>query len=375
MKKGYGKLVFAGCVITACLFGIIGCTNEQAIESTQEEGTPSVLDELYAGTMVEESSNKDEKTGRQMDVDEAADDDDQQSLVSADQRAWEDQLATVTSIQELYALATDEVLYDGERGKIRSDLIPEYRDSYRLYREESGSGYHAYIVYLGQSIDIEGNEDGYVHCFGLTVDKDGERVEEGMLLDIDGEKVLVDYPYENTYVEYPEISYVDLEDDGDREVVISQWEFTGTPFRSKRLLVCDQKPFWRVYCYHAPDCIEDAETLVTTTYQEETDCLTFATTGGDVLYELELPDFGEEYPYSGDVRWQEGILEFSAHTFSMDVTPGNIMKNSPTYMPITIRFHVGYENGAFYLMAPELHDPFLWSGSMRLRMKRNDWRV
>ena len=358
MKKGYGKLVFAGCVITACLLGIIRCANEQAIESTQEEGAPSVLDELYAGTMVEGNTNYDEINGQQMGAEDAVGDEDQQLPISENQRAWADQLATVTSIQELYALATDEVLYDGERGKIRSDLIPEYRDSYRLYREESGSGYHAYIVYLGQSIDIEGNEDGYVHCFGLTVDKDGERVEEGMLLDIDGEKVLVDYPYENTYVEYPEIAYVDMENDGDREVVISQWEFTGSPFRSKRLLVCDQKPFWRVYCYHAPDCIEDAEALVTTTYQEEMDCLTFATTDGDVLYELELPDLGEEYPYSGDVRWQEGILEFSALTFSMDVTPGNIMKNSPTYMPVTIRFHVGYENGAFYLMEPEMHDPF-----------------
>lgn len=188
------------------------------------------------------------------------------------------------------------------------------------------------------------NDD--VRLYGLSVEE-----ETAMLLYIQGEKVLINRPYRNNHISYPKVNVYDADGDGKEEIFISRETMTGSPGFWYELLVCDYENEW-VVCDYA-DYVEDIESLIDYSYDEALNTITFLNNkNGAVLAEVTLPDWTEEYPYTGVVDFAD-YIRFDAETMSMEAAPGIILENSIPYTPITMVFHVSYENDDFEI---ELYD-------------------
>lgn len=188
------------------------------------------------------------------------------------------------------------------------------------------------------------NDD--VRLYGFSVEE-----ETAMLLYVQGEKVLINHPYRNNHISYPEVNVYDADGDGKEEIFISRETMTGSPGFWYELLVCDYENEW-VVCDYA-DYVEDIESLIDYSYDEALNTITFLNNkNGAVLAEVTLPDWTEEYPYTGVVDFAD-YIRFDAETMSMEAAPGIILENSIPYTPITMVFHVNYENDDFEI---ELYD-------------------
>lgn len=182
------------------------------------------------------------------------------------------------------------------------------------------------------------NDD--VRLYGINVEE-----ESAMLLYVQGEKVLINHPYINFHMTYPKVNVYDADRDGEEEIFISRETITGSPGFWYELLVCDYESEWVVCDYS--DYVEDIESLIDYSYDEALNTITFLNNkDGAVLAEITLPDWTEEYPYTGVVDFAD-FIRFDAETMRMEVAPGIILENSLPYTPITMVFNISYEKDDF----------------------------
>lgn len=188
-----------------------------------------------------------------------------------------------------------------------------------------------------------------VRLYGINV---GE--EEATLLYIQGEKVLLPYPYRNLYYEPPTVNVLDADEDGEEEIVIRRRNGTGSPGFWFTLLVVDQEGEWVVHQYD--QAVVDMEALIEYEYQEALNTLIFRNREtGELLAEVQMPDWTEKYPYTGKVEYGDSI-RYDVEAMQMQCGPGILCENSLPYYPVTFVFDIQYRNGEFGI---EINDVLL----------------
>lgn len=177
--------------------------------------------------------------------------------------------------------------------------------------------------------------------------------ESAMLLYVQGEKVLIPYSFWNVYLEPPKMNVCDLDADGENEIIISQRILTGTELHQDGLLVCDCADTWSVFSYDTN--LQDIENSIEYKYDENADAVVFFNKeDGTVLTEIALPDWTEEYPYSGEVDFSNNI-RFDVEEMQMKVVPGILMENSMPYYPsVFLNFDLNYRDGTFEIEKCEI---------------------
>lgn len=250
-----------------------------------------------------------------------------------------------------------EVLHDSENS---ADAATDANDDLAAYFDEitidmldacdtvfsgSDSYYNDPLILLNQY-----DED--VRLYGIHA---GE--ESAMLLYVHGEKVLIRHSFWNRLLEPPKMHVYDWDDDGNDEIIISRITLTGTEVHREELLVCDYEDIWNVYVYD--DYLQDIEDFIAYRYNETADTVDFSRKDdGQVLVDLKLPDWTEDYPYAGSVDFS-GIVYFDAETLQMEVVPGIMLENyaTPYYFPIAFLCDISYLNGAFEIKDCNIHIP------------------
>lgn len=180
------------------------------------------------------------------------------------------------------------------------------------------------------------NDD--IRLYGISVGEDS-----AMLLYVQNEKVLLNYAYKNFYQELPKLNSTDIDSDGVDEVIISRRTGTGSPGNWYALLVCDYDTTWNIYEYN--DYVQDIDALIDYRYDEDSNTIVFLNKE-EVITEIELPEWTEEYPYKGVVDFENDV-RFDAETMQMEVAPWILLENSLPYTPVTMVFSVRYINGEF----------------------------
>lgn len=181
-----------------------------------------------------------------------------------------------------------------------------------------------------------------VRLYGINVNE-----ETAMLLYFEGEKILIEedpFPsFHNLYQEIPKLNVCDVDSDGENEVLISLRTVTGSISRYA-MLVCDCEDEWNVYMYS--DYLEDIEDEIEYRYDDKINLFTFLDNNGNVLWEGKLPEWTNEYAYTGVVNFGD-MMEFDAETFQMHIVPQIELENSLPYEPIRITFDLGFTDGHF----------------------------
>lgn len=175
--------------------------------------------------------------------------------------------------------------------------------------------------------------------------------EEAMLLYAQGEKLLIPYPYRNLYYDTPAMNVCDIDEDGEEEVIIRPRTGTGTPGYWFTLLVCDKEDGWVIRKYDHN--VEDIEALIDYQYDEASNTIAFLSREeGTLLAEVSLPEWTEEYPYTGEVEYGNSI-SYDVEVMQMQSEPWIILENSLPYMGVTFIFDIQYRDGEFEI---ELND-------------------
>lgn len=232
----------------------------------------------------------------------------------------ESQTETIEDVQQFFYSITEEMLN-------ACDTQPS-----------SESYWNDSLVFLNQF-----NQD--VRLYGMSV---GEKT--AMLLYVEGEKVLIEYPFptfRNFYEESPGLNVYDIDDDEADEVIISLRTFTGS-IRKYAMWVCDYEDKWNVYMYE--DYMEDIEKTIKYNYDDKNNTIMFLGVNGNVLWKEKLPEWTKDYPYTGIINF-ENNMGFDAETIQMDVVPQVELKDSLPYEPIRIIFDIGFVNGDFGIVS------------------------
>lgn len=166
-----------------------------------------------------------------------------------------------------------------------------------------------------------------------------------MLLYVDGEKIFVNESYRNLYYEYPKLNYVDIDNDDVQEIIISYRTVTGS-IKQYGYIVCDYIEAWKVYKYEK--YVDDVNAIIKYEFDDEKDSITFIDSNGGVLANIELPEWTDDYPCTGNVNFSDSIC-FDAETMQLEVETLIECENSLTYVPLKIVFDVVYNEGGFYL--------------------------
>lgn len=175
--------------------------------------------------------------------------------------------------------------------------------------------------YQNDSLVLLNWYDEAVRLYGISEDEN-----TAMLLYVQGEKLLIDKPYRNNHISYPKLNVTDADNDGHDEIFISRETMTGSPGHWYELLVCDYEDEWIIRDY--TDYVEDLEAYIGYKFDETSKTFTFMRNDDDtVLLEASMPDWTEEYPYTGDVNYAD-YIRFDAETMQMEVSPGICMENS-----------------------------------------------
>lgn len=169
--------------------------------------------------------------------------------------------------------------------------------------------------------------------------------ESAMLLYVDGEKIFVNESYRNLYYEYPKLNYVDIDNDDVQEIIISYRTVTGS-IKQYGYIVCDYIEAWKVYKYEK--YVDDVNAIIKYEFDDEKDSITFIDSNGGVLANVELPEWTDDYPCTGNVNFSDSIY-FDAETMQLEVETLIECKNSLPYVPLKIVFDVVYNEGGFYL--------------------------
>lgn len=203
---------------------------------------------------------------------------------------------------------------------------------------DSCNTYPSLDSYWDDSLVLLNEYNDDIRLYGISV---GE--ESAMLLFINNEKVLLNYTFKNFYQELPKLNSADIDTDGVDEIIISRRTGTGSPGNWYALLVCDYDITWNVYEYD--DYVQDMDALIDYQYDEDSSTIVFLNKE-EILKEIELPEWTEEYPYIGVVDFENDV-RFDAETMQMEVTPWILLENSLPYTPVTMVFSVRYTNGEF----------------------------
>lgn len=194
-----------------------------------------------------------------------------------------------------------------------------------------------------------------VWLYGISVNE-----QTAMLLYVEGEKILIEYPFptfRNFYQETPGLNVYDIDDDGMDEIIISIRTRTGH-VRRYALLVCDYNEKWNTYIYD--DYLQDIEAVIKYRYDKESKVITFLDNEGKVLWENELPEWDKQYPYKG-VNFEDD-MGFDAETFQMEVIPRIELETPLPYDPIKIIFNLGFANGEFQIVSYDIQPNDLYRG-------------
>ncbi|MCM1496289.1 MAG: hypothetical protein NC089_10900 [Bacteroides sp.] len=211
--------------------------------------------------------------------------------------------------------------------------------------------YPSFDSYWNDSLVLLDKFNENVRLYGINATK-----QTAMLLSIEGERVLIEegpYPsFRNFYQELPNLNVLDVDGDGEDEVMISLRTVTGSPISRYAMLVCDHKDTWNIYMYY--DYLRDVQNLIQYRYDDETNSIAFLDNEDNVLWEGKLPEWTMEYPYAGTVNFGDKV-RFDAETFQMDIVPGIELENSLPYEPVKITFHLGFTDGRFEIVSYDVN--------------------
>lgn len=172
-----------------------------------------------------------------------------------------------------------------------------------------------------------------------------------MLLSIDGTEILIDHPFQNFYEELPKLSSADIDSDGIDEVMISVRTYTGH-IKRYALFVCDYEETWQ--CYEYEDYVQDIQDVIDYQYDKLNNSITLYDNKRNVLIELKLPEWTEEYPYAGNINFEDDMY-FDAETMQLIVTPLIECENSLPHRPVEFVFDIRFLDGEF-----GLGDYYIW---------------
>lgn len=241
-----------------------------------------------------------------------------------------------SGIQENNETATENYI---ETTIEQSENLMAYFDSITDDMLDSCNTYPTLDSYWNDALVLLNEFSDDIRLYGISA---GE--ESAMLLYVQNEKILLNYTFRNFYQELPKLSSTDIDSDDVDEIIISYRTGTGSPGNWYALLVCDYDTTWNIYEYN--DYVQDIDALIDYRYDEDSNTVVFLNKEEKVLTEIGLPEWTEEYPYTGTVDFGNDV-RFDAETMQMEVTPWILLENSLPYTPITMVFSVRYINGAF----------------------------
>lgn len=226
----------------------------------------------------------------------------------------------------------DPIFYEGDIMEYIDSLTDDMLDAYDEF-----PSYESYwndpIVFLNKI-----NDD--LRLYGIHTEG-----KTAMLLYVQGEKVFVQYGFQNHYAWEPELNYSDIDSDGVKEIIISDIVVTGNVMRYE-LIVCDYEDTWNVYRYD--DYLQDIEETIQWRFDEEINTIIFMDKEGNVLTEQALPEWTSSHPFAGGINYEDW-MSFDANTMLFCVTPLIGLESSLPYSPIEIVFNVVYKDGEFEL--------------------------
>lgn len=223
-------------------------------------------------------------------------------------------------------------LYEGDIMEYIDSLTDDMLDAYDEFPSFE-SYWNDPIVFLNKI-----NDD--LRLYGIHTEG-----KTAMLLYVQGEKVFVQYGFQNHYAWEPELNYSDIDSDGVKEIIISDIIATGNVM-TYELIVCDYEDTWNVY--HYDDYLQDIEKTIQWRFDEEINTIIFMDKEGNALTEQALPEWTSSYPFAGGINYEDW-MSFDANTMLFCVTPLIGLENSLPYSPIEIVFNVVYKDGEFEL--------------------------
>ncbi len=159
-----------------------------------------------------------------------------------------------------------------------------------------------------------------------------------------GETIDIDGAFSNTYGEMPSVCVKDIDEDAVDEIILAVRRYTGTK-RTYDLYICDKKDVWMTSLYEVTQ--EEILTMISYQYDETDNTIMFKEAGGEEV-EVLLPEWSDEYPFTGDVSFEEEYL-YDVSDMTLEVITQIRMTDSLPYKPLGIVFDVQYADGAFAL--------------------------
>lgn len=186
----------------------------------------------------------------------------------------------------------------------------------------------------------------YGALYGITANG-----QQAMLYYVGGEKIIIEHSFRNMYQALPQVNLKDIDNDGKMDVAISVITVTGSDIMRYGMIVCNQKDTWEVCIYD--DYLKDMEEVIQWQYDEQENSVLFMNDGGIILTEIKLPEWTEERPFAGSVKFSNRY-SFDSLLMQFHVQPDIELKSGLPLRPIEIVFDVNFKNGVFSLGSYEI---------------------
>ncbi len=158
------------------------------------------------------------------------------------------------------------------------------------------------------------------------------------------ETIDIDGAFSNIYEETPDVCIKDIDGDSVDEIILAVRRYTGTK-RTYDLYICDKKDDWTTSLYEVTQ--EEILTMISYQYDETDNTIMFKEKGGEGV-EVLLPEWCDEYPFTGDVNFAEEYF-YDVSAMTLEVIAQIRMTDSLPYKPLGIVFDVQYADGAVSL--------------------------
>lgn len=150
--------------------------------------------------------------------------------------------------------------------------------------------------------------------------------------------IQIEADYQNIYEEKPEAILSDLDEDGEDEIILSVRRYTGS-MTTYDLYMIDKKEEWKIIS------VLDINNIISPDmhyeYDENEKRLVF-NCGNDSV-ELLLPEWSEEFPFSGNVEYDKRY-RYDLEEASVEVVPYINMENSLPITDLSIFYCIDYNN-------------------------------
>jgi len=254
-----------------------------------------------------------------------------------------------TIIDQFNDLACDEeVLNEKLYGKSGFWKLNDYYRWNSLEKIIPGEGdyFTDKLVLLGEyPIDksLGGSDGKTILLYGVR-----EKAPNSVILQIGEEHYQIHWYWGNNYETAPELICKDLDQDGKAEIVMKALNLTGTGWWVESLCICDlENGDMEAYVLEQADILEQIQDQIDYIYIKSENSVQFLQ-GENVIYEAVLPDWTEEYPYEGEVTYDQQI-RFDPENMKMEVKPQIQLENSLPYEKIIMEFDIGFDEGKFSL--------------------------